>query len=159
MIRKLALVFFVFAFFSGCLKSKQQTCDYNACSAKAPASEIQAVQDYLTSQGITNAQQHCSGMYYVIENAGTGKQPSPCDAVDVNYVGKLTNGSQFDAGTNYRNYLTSLIRGWANAIPLIKEGGTIHLYIPPSLGYGSQANGPIPANSVLVFDVTLNAVL
>lgn len=159
MIKKLALGFFIVALFSGCLKSKQPTCDYNACSVKAPANEIQAVQDYLTSQGITNAQQHCSGVFYVIDNAGTGKQPSPCNAVDVTYVGRLTNGNQFDAATNYRNYLVSLIRGWANTIPLLKEGGTIHLYIPPTLGYGSQAVGSIPANSVLVFDVTLNAVL
>ena len=159
MIKKLALGFFILVFFSGCLKSKTPTCDYNACSVKAPASEIQAVQDYLTSKGITNAQQHCSGVFYVIDNAGTGKQPSPCNAVDVTYVGRLTNGNQFDAATNYRNYLVSLIRGWANTIPLLKEGGTIHLYIPPTLGYGSQAVGSIPANSVLVFDVTLNAVL
>jgi FKBP-type peptidyl-prolyl cis-trans isomerase FkpA len=158
MIKKLALGFFVLVFFSGCMKKKESTCNYDACYDKAPASEIQAVQDYLTSQGITNAQEHCSGIFYVIDNAGSGKQPSPCSAVDVNYAGKLTNGTQFDAGTHFQTYLGNVIQGWANGVPLIKEGGVIHLYIPPSFGYGNRANGPIPANSILIFDITLNAV-
>jgi len=157
MIKKLTFCFFVAAFFSGCLKKKETTCSYDPCYDKAPASEVQAVQDYLSSQGITNAQEHCSGMYYVIDSAGSGKQPSPCSAVDVNYVGRLTNGNVFDQGTHYQTFLGSVIQGWANGVPLIKEGGVIHLYIPPSLGYGSQPYGPIPANSVLIFDITLNA--
>ena len=157
--KKFAFAFFVLIFFSGCLKKKESTCNYNSCIDKAPASEIQAVEDYLASQGITNAQQHCSGVYYVIDNPGSGKQPVACDAVDVNYVGKLTNGTVFDQGQHYRNYLGNLVQGWANGVPLIKEGGVIHLYIPPSFGYGSQPYGPIPANSVLIFDITLNSVL
>ena len=156
--KKLAFGVFVLALFSGCLKKKESTCNYDSCLDIAPASEIQAVQDYLASQGITNAQQHCSGIFYVIDNAGSGKQPTACSAVDVNYVGKLTNGNQFDAGTHYQNYLSGVIQGWANGVPLVKEGGVIHLYIPPSLGYGSQPNGPIPGNSILIFDITLNAV-
>lgn len=157
MIKKFAFGFFIVVFFSGCLKKKESTCNYDACFDKAPASEIQAVQDYLTSQGITNAQQHCSGMFYVIDSAGSGKQPTACSAVDVNYTGKLTDGTVFDQG-RYQNYLGSVIEGWANGVPLIKEGGVIHLYIPPSLGYGSQANGTIPANSILIFDITLSSV-
>jgi FKBP-type peptidyl-prolyl cis-trans isomerase len=51
------------------------------------------------------------------------------------------------------------VQGWANGIPLLKEGGTIRLFIPPSFGYGNQPYGPIPANSILIFDVTLNTVL
>jgi FKBP-type peptidyl-prolyl cis-trans isomerase FkpA len=94
----------------------------------------------------------------VIDNPGTGKQPTACSAVDVNYKGSLTNGTEFDHGDNYQTYLGQVIQGWANGIPLIKAGGSIHLYIPPSLGYGSQPYGPIPANSILIFDVTLNAV-
>src|SRR5512132_779814 len=116
MIRKLAFVFFVISFFSGCLKKKDSTCSYDACYDKAPANEIQAVQDYLTSQGITNAKEHCSGVYYLIDNIGTGKQPSSCSAVDVNYVGKLTDGTQFDAGTHFQTYLGNVIQGWANGI-------------------------------------------
>ena len=158
MVKKIAFGFFILVFFSGCLKGKTSTCNYDACYDKAPAGEIQAVQDYLTAQGITNAQEHCSGLFYVIDNAGSGKQPSPCSAVDVDYTGKLTNGNVFDQGSHFQTYLGNVIQGWANGVPLIKAGGTIHLYIPPSLGYGSQAYGPIPGNSILIFDITLNAV-
>jgi FKBP-type peptidyl-prolyl cis-trans isomerase FkpA len=77
--------------------------------------------------------------------------------VRATYIGKLTNGNQFDAGTADFG-LNQVIRGWTNGIPLIKQGGKIHLYIPPSLGYGNQAQGPIPANSILIFDVTLDVV-
>ena len=159
MIKKLVLGFFMVAAFSGCFKKKESACSYDSCFDKAPPDEVQAVQDYLTSKGITNAQQHCSGLFYVIDNPGSGKQPSACSKVDVNYVGSLTDGSVFDQRNNYQTYIGYVIQGWANGIPLIKEGGTIHLYIPPSFGYGSQPNGPIPANSILIFDVTLNTVL
>jgi FKBP-type peptidyl-prolyl cis-trans isomerase FkpA len=156
--KKFALVFLIVAFFSGCFKKKEPSCSYDPCHDKAPPSEVQAIQDYLASHGITNAQEHCSGLYYVIDNAGSGKQASPCSAVDVNYVGRLTNGNVFDQSNHFQTYLTNVIQGWANGVPLVKEGGVIHLYIPPSLGYGNQAVGPIPANSILIFDITLNAV-
>jgi FKBP-type peptidyl-prolyl cis-trans isomerase FkpA len=139
---------------SGCSKNK---CDYNECATKAPDAEIQAVQAYLSSKGITSAVQHCSGMYYLIDNAGSGKHPNGCSDVNVTYKGMLTNGSTFDQGTTDLG-LGDVITGWRNGIPKVAVGGTIHLYIPPSLGYGPYANGPIPANSILVFDVTLNSV-
>ena len=44
-------------------------------------------------------------------------------------------------------------------IPMIKPGGKIKLYCPPSLAYGNQANGTIPANSILIFEVELVGVL
>jgi FKBP-type peptidyl-prolyl cis-trans isomerase FkpA len=161
MIKKILPYFLIVAFFSGCLKQKENntTCKYDACFDKAPATEIQAIQDYLTSQGITNAQQHCSGLFYVIENPGTGKQPTACSAVDVDYRGSLTNGTEFDQGSHFQTYFGNLIQGWANGVPLIKEGGIIHLYIPPSFGYGSQPYQTIPGNSILIFDIKLNAVL
>lgn len=138
----------------GCSKDK---CDYNDCGTKAPDSEIQSVQSYLSSKGITNAVQHCSGLFYVIDNAGSGKHPNGCSEVNVTYKGMLTNGSTFDQGTADLR-LDEVITGWRNGIPKIASGGIIHLYIPPSLGYGPVANGPIPANSVLVFDVNLNGI-
>jgi FKBP-type peptidyl-prolyl cis-trans isomerase FkpA len=149
----LVIVLAVIAF-TGCKKNDK--CDYNECAMKASETEIQSVKDYLTSQGITNATQHCSGMFYVIDKAGTGKHPGACSDVNVTYRGMLTNGVVFDQGTLDLG-LDGVITGWRNGIPQIGTGGFIHLYIPPSLGYGSRDNGSIPANSILVFDVALNA--
>jgi FKBP-type peptidyl-prolyl cis-trans isomerase FkpA len=153
MIKKILVAVLVVMVFAGCKKNK---CDYNECSKKASDAEIQAVKDYLASQNITNAIQHCSGMFYVIQNAGTGKHPAACSAVNVSYKGALTNGIVFDQGTADLG-LDEVITGWRNGLPQIGTGGFIQLYIPPSLGYGSAPYGSIPANSILVFDVVLNA--
>jgi FKBP-type peptidyl-prolyl cis-trans isomerase FkpA len=157
MVTKFLFAILIIASFSGCIKSTGTKCTYDNCLIKAPASEIQAVQNYLTSQNITNAVQHCSGLFYIIDNPGTGKSPNACSAIDVTYTGSLTNGTVFDSG-NFQSGLGSLIIGWRNGIPLIKAVGKIRLFIPPSLGYGAQANGTIPANSILIFSIDLNAV-
>jgi FKBP-type peptidyl-prolyl cis-trans isomerase FkpA len=148
--------------FSGCLKSSgttnQCTTNYDPCAMKAPASEIQAVQDYLTANSIA-ATQHCSGLFYRIDVAGTGATPTLCSNIAVTYEGKLTNGSVFDASsTPVALTLNQVITGWKDAIPLIKQGGRIYLYIPPSLGYGPAGNGPVPGNAILIFRVELVAV-
>lgn len=154
---------------SSCMKNhgeSNQQCTYDDCAIKAPASEIQSVQDYLTANNIT-ATQHCSGLFYSIETPGSGAIPTACSYVSVKYVGKFTNGTIFDqtTGSNVASfYLSGVIRGWTNTVTLLKPGGKIHLYIPPSLGYGNtdrkdaSGNVVIPANSILIFDVELVAV-
>jgi FKBP-type peptidyl-prolyl cis-trans isomerase FkpA len=157
MINRLFICFLIVISFSGCLKGDTNyECNYDPCAYKAPASEIQAVKDYLDQHNIT-AIQHCSGLFYTIDEPGTGATPAACGGVRATYVGKLTDGTQFDANTA-DFMLNGVITGWTDGIPLIKQGGRIHLYIPPSLGYGSRSVGSIPANSILVFDVTLNTV-
>lgn len=143
-------------FISGCTKKETiDPCKYDACAVVAPASELQAVQSYLTSKGLT-AIQHCSGAFYIIDVAGTGAAPGICSFVNTNYVGKLTDGTIFDQGTFQQPIqLGGLIRGWANTLPLIKQGGKMRLFLPPTLGYGNRAVGNIPANSILVFDLEL----
>lgn len=166
MLKKLLFSVLVLSVFAGCLKDKATggfTCTYDTCANKAPASEIQAVQSYLASQNITNAVQHCSGVYYTVVTPGTGNAITPCSAIVATYTGRLTNGNTFDQGTFPRYYsLQDLVKGWTNTIPMLKVGGKIKLYIPPSLGYGSQPvtnQGVvvIPANSILVFDVEIVA--
>jgi len=156
MLKKIIAGIIVVASLSGCLKKggSTRTCQYDPCAYKAPDNEVQAVQSYLTAQGISNAVKHCSGLYYVIENPGSGAQPNACSYVSVHYKGYLTDGTVFDEG-DYQTYLSGVVLGWTNGIPLIKKGGRIHLYIPPRLGYGSEPYGPIPANSILIFDVDL----
>ncbi len=144
---------------TGCLKNDgDDACEYDQCASVAPASEIQEVQNYLTTQGIT-AVKHCSGVFYKIESPGSGSSPNVCSAINAKYKGQLTNGTIFDQGEFPRPLqLGSLIKGWVNTLPLIKQGGKIHLYIPPALGYGNQAVGSIPPNSILIFDIELTFV-
>jgi len=138
-------------------------CNYDACAIAAPASEVTQLEAYLSSAAIT-ATKHCSGMYYIIEAAGSGASATACSSVGVTYKGQLTDGTVFDQRTtNFE--LDQVIEAWTKGIPLIKAGGKIKLYCPPTLGYGSQVlrdpvtgNTVIPANSILVFEVQLNNV-
>jgi FKBP-type peptidyl-prolyl cis-trans isomerase FkpA len=151
-----------------CLKSDNNAvnCTYDPCSLVAPVAEVTTLESYLFGAGITNATKHCSGMYYRIETAGTGKTPTICSQVVVKYKGQLTNGTTFDSNsTGILFSLGSLIEGWKKGIPLLKEGGKILLYVPPALGYGTrEINNPttgaiiIPASSTLIFEVELVTV-
>lgn len=159
--RELLLCFLVVVIcVTGCSKKKEvlDPCTYDPCATVAPATEIQSVQTYLTSKGLT-ATQHCSGVFYIIDAPGSGAAPNVCSYINTNYVGRLTNGNGFDSGM-FRApiQLGGLIRGWANTLPLIKQGGRIRMFLPPSMGYGNQAAGTIPPNSILIFDVELTFV-
>jgi FKBP-type peptidyl-prolyl cis-trans isomerase FkpA len=95
---------------------------------------------------------------------GTGAVAASGNTVTVQYTGWLYDptktdgkGTQFDTGTLSPFVLGSgaVIAGFDQGIIGMRVGGTRRLIIPPSLGYGSNANGPIPANSTLVFEMTL----
>ena len=134
------------------------SCTYDPCNGTAPDSQIVRVQAYLTQKNIT-AVKHCSGLFYQIVTEGTGAQPTACSAVAIKYTGTLTDGTVFDQAVNPVVYnLLQLIEGWKRGLPLIKSGGKIRLFIPPSLGYGPSANGAIPGSSILIFDIELLGV-
>jgi FKBP-type peptidyl-prolyl cis-trans isomerase FkpA len=156
MIKKLLFFAFTGVLFSSCLKTNSDTgCPYKESATVAPAAEITTLQNYITATHPA-AIQHPSGFFYEITNAGTGNAPTVCSGIVVKYSGYLTNGTKFDENlTGVGFTLGQLIVGWQKGIPLIKRGGSINLYIPPSLGYGSAASGPIPANSNLVFTIQL----
>ncbi|MEO5683568.1 MAG: FKBP-type peptidyl-prolyl cis-trans isomerase [Chitinophagaceae bacterium] len=145
----------IFAVISSCSK-KDNTCDYDPCALKAPAAEITQLETYLSGAGIT-ATKHCSGMYYQIITPGADKAPGVCSYVSVNYKGMYTDGTVFDQTTTtpYISTLIALIEGWKKGIPLIKKGGKIKLFIPPTLAYGPTPSNGIRANAILVFDVEL----
>ncbi|MFA9191877.1 FKBP-type peptidyl-prolyl cis-trans isomerase [Flavobacterium sp. FZUC8N2.13] len=104
-----------------------------------------------------NATKTESGLYYVIDEAGTGKQPTSTSNVTVAYKGYFTNKTVFDPGstTGISLNLQQVIKGWTEGIPYFKEGGSGKLLIPATLGYGSYNNNSIPGGSVLIFDVKL----
>jgi len=147
-------------FFTSCLK-KDTGCSYSDPTAVAPVAEQQALRTYLDSAGI-NATLSSKGFYYSISQAGSGKTPAQCSQITVAYKGWLTNGKNFDQqSSSVFTSLGSLIDGWREGIPLIKVGGDIKLYIPPSLGYGSKGitdnsgSTVVPPNSITIFDISL----
>ena len=102
-----------------------------------------------------------SGLQYRILIEGSGDDsPGPESVVSVHYRGKLTNGLEFDSSYK-RNQPASfpvngVIRGWTEALQLMKEGDKWELIIPPDLGYGSKGAGNIiPPDSTLIFEVEL----
>ncbi|MFV8321795.1 FKBP-type peptidyl-prolyl cis-trans isomerase [Flavobacterium sp. LB3P21] len=112
--------------------------------------------DYIAKNNL-KATKTDSGLYYVVNEAGTGVQPTTSSNVTVAYKGYFTNGNIFDksdsAGISFG--LNQVIKGWTEGIPYFKEGGNGVLLIPSHLGYGSDGSGPIPGGSVLIFDVKL----
>ena len=159
MIKKL-LVFAVAPFLlASCLKSPETKCTFLESTFVAPASEVNALQGWVSSNH-SGATQHPSGFFYEIGSPGSGTTvASVCSTITVKYSAYLTNGTKVDENlTGYSTFLGQLILGWQKGIPLIKAGGSISLYLPPSLGYGANAVGSIPANSILVFNIQLVAV-
>ena len=113
-----------------------------------------------TKEGVVELE---SGLQYKVLTAGTGDTPKSSDSVKVHYKGTLVDGTQFDSsydrGTPAEFGVTQVIRGWTEALQLMKEGGKWQLTIPAELAYGSADRPGIPANSVLLFDVELLEVI
>lgn len=153
-------LFFLFSFFlvlASCNKSSTNNgCGYSESTLVVPAAEIATLQTYITANRPA-AIQHPGGFFYEIITPGTGTvTPAVCSNITVTYAGYLTSGFKFDESTTGVGFvLGQLIVGWQKGIPLIKKGGSINLYLPPSLGYGSKAVGSIPANSILIFSIQL----
>src|SRR5205814_8940043 len=78
-----------------------------------------------------------SGLEYKVEKDGTGAQPKPTDMVTVNYRGTLIDGTEFDSsykrGQAATFPVTGVIKGWTEALQLMKVGSKYQLWIPPSL--------------------------
>ena len=94
--------------------------------------------------------------------AGTGPSPGATDLVQINYVGKLENGKEFDRGNRVPMALDQVIPGFAEGITKMQKGGRYRLTIPADKAYGAEEKrNPqtgevvIPANSTLVFDIDL----
>lgn len=95
---------------------------------------------------------------------GTGDEAVAGKSVSVNYLGTLTDGTKFDSSYDRNQPFEfklgggQVIQGWDQGVAGMKVGGKRKLVIPSSLGYGASANGSIPANSTLVFEIELLAV-
>lgn len=141
-------------------------------AAERLVEEDKIIQEYLTEKGL-EAQKTESGLYYIIEEEGTGDPVTPGTSMSVNYAGYLIDGTLFDTSiealakekgifTEGRPYeplpvsvgMGQVIPGWDEGLLLLKKGSKGKFLIPSPLGYGENAMGAkIPANSILIFDV------
>jgi FKBP-type peptidyl-prolyl cis-trans isomerase len=102
-----------------------------------------------------------SGLQYLDLKVGKGREAERGDTVDVHYTGTLLNGKVFDSSLDSGKPFTfelgagQVIKGWDEGVAGMKEGGVRKLYIPSKLAYGPRAQGDIPANSDLIFEVEL----
>lgn len=104
-----------------------------------------------------------SGLQYKVFAEGSGKMPKAEDTVTVNYKGTLIDGTEFDnsykRGQPATFQVKGVIKGWTEALQLMKEGSKWQFFIPPDLAYGEGGAGrSIPPNSTLIFEVELISV-
>jgi FKBP-type peptidyl-prolyl cis-trans isomerase FklB len=126
------------------------------------AKNAAAAKDFLANNAKDkNVVTTASGLQYKILAAGDKKAPpiGPTDKVTVHYRGKLIDGSEFDSSYSRNEPATfpvnGVIKGWQEALVLMKPGAKWQLFIPPELAYGTRAQPKIPANSLLIFEVNL----
>lgn len=132
------------------------SCNDEISPEKRLEQDIEIIEQFITDNDIENVQVDPSGLRYVIHQEGTGVAPSVTNLVSVGYEGRfLSSGVIFDQNESISFSLSSVIEGWQIGIPLIQEGGSITLYIPSGLAYGTSGRGPIPPNAILIFDVNL----
>ncbi len=141
------------------------------------AEEGKTIEAYIKEKGLTASKTE-SGLYYVIEQEGTGEATTPGTTMYVNYAGYLLDGTLFDtsmpdvakannifdAARTYEALpvnvgMGQVIPGWDEGLMLLKKGSKGKFIIPSPLGYGENGAGAmIPPNSILVFDVEVTDV-
>ncbi len=140
---------------------RQQLSEFARAAVQASATRNKnAAQDFLTKNGKEKGvQTTASGLQYKVIKAGDSKTPliNATDEVTVNYRGKLIDGTEFDSsysrGEPAKFTANAVIKGWQEALVMMKPGATWELYVPPELAYGASPRPGIPANSLLIFNV------
>lgn len=119
---------------------------------------LTTMDQYLADNNLSFETDDASGLRYEIINPGGADKPDADADVVVRYSGKQTNEEVFDSFADpdgIRFNLRRLIPGWQVGIRLIGEGGSIRLYVPSFLAYGTSGTGNICPNSDLIFDIDL----
>ncbi len=140
---------------------RQQLNEYARTAVLASAARNKAAAtEFLAKNGKEKGvQTTASGLEYKVIKAGDSKAPliTATDEVTVNYRGKLIDGTEFDSSYSRNQPATfpanGVIKGWQEALVMMRPGDHWELYIPPELAYGPAPRPNIPANSALIFDV------
>ena len=98
-----------------------------------------------------------NGAMMKLSSPGKGKSPKADGSATVHYTGTLIDGTKFDSsrdrGQAFTTRLTDVVPCWTKALQQMKPGAQAKVVCPADTAYGNRPVGPIPANSVLVFDI------
>lgn len=142
--------------------------DCSPSTTKAIQSETDSIGRYLdwriANGADIKATLHPNGFYYEIITEGNSERPEICSTINVDYTGRRfggpsLEGTVFDTGSGANLALYNLIAGWKQSLLLLGTGGKIHLYLPPSLAYGTAGSGAVKGNTFLFFEITLNSFI
>ena len=141
-------------------KSSEKDTSESESESESEELKVQDETDSLVGKTVETS----SGLKYRILQIGEGSSPVEQSQVRVHYRGRLEDGTEFDSSYKRGQPATfpvnGVIRGWTEALMLMKPGDKWELTIPPELGYGARAVGKvIPPNSTLIFEVELLEIL
>jgi len=133
---------------------------FNACDTETPEQRAkkdrEKIIEYLQEHDMyDDAEEHSSGVFYVIEKEGSGSYPNNNSIVKVSYNGYLLDGEMFDNRYESTMRLTNQIRGMQIGLTFFQRGSEGWILIPSELGYGEYGTVGIPRNAVLAFEVEM----
>ncbi|MBR9860883.1 peptidylprolyl isomerase [bacterium] len=137
---------------------------FGSCEKQRVKKENESIEEYLDEKGLS-AEKTEEGVYFIIDEVGTGDNPLASDDVTVDYEGYTLDEKVFDSsyerGKPATFNLQNVIEGWQIGIPLFREGGSGTLIIPSELAYGTNPppGSGIEKNEVLVFDIELHQII
>ncbi len=128
--------------------------DARLISQRREAAQQEYVENFKKEKGVKVLD---NGAMIKLSKPGHGKAPKADGSATVHYTGTLIDGTQFDSsrerGQAFTTRLTDVVPCWTKALQQMKPGARGKVVCPADTAYGNRPVGPIPANSVLVFDI------
>lgn len=145
--------------FSGCIDDDSQP-DNTVPFNEQLALDEQLIDNYLSDNNI-DAEEHESGIRYVISNEGTGENPVVGDRIVAKFTGSNLSGTVLllDTLGLTVDLNEQIVWSWSLILPEIKEGGMITVYSPSGYAYGTVGNGAVQPNEIVVFEIELLAII
>ena len=138
-------------------KIEQQQYDYYTQQLKTRNADF--LKNYAKQKGVKSTP---SGLLYKVIKEGDGAMPADTSEVEVNYEGKLVDGTVFDSsykrGQTATFAVNQVIKGWSEAVKLMKVGAEYEVCLPYEIAYGERGTRGIPPYSTLIFKIELKSI-
>ena len=138
-------------------KIEQQQYDYHTQQLKTRNADF--LKNYAKQKGVKST---ASGLLYKVIKEGDGTMPTDTSEVEVHYEGKLVDGTVFDSsykrGETATFAVNQVIKGWSEAVKLMKVGAEYEVCLPYEIAYGERGTRGIPPYSTLIFKIELKGI-